>query len=135
MSFSVSLHLAQSPLGPSVLLQMVRFYPFSRLSNIPPYTRTSSSLSIIHRWTPRWPPFPGYCKQSCSERADHRSLQSRVWVSLGEHPEVGLLGPPSSLVRAFVLKSVLSGMRFFFRFHFHEIPFPSLHTQRVCLQI
>lgn len=58
----------------------------------------------------------------------HVSLRSRVWVFPDKHPEVGSLGPASSHVIAFVIKSILSGISIatlaFLFFYFHELSFP-----------
>ena len=66
-SLSDSLHSAWQILSPFTSLQMARFCLFLRLSNIPLYMCSTSSLSLLRWWTFRLLPCPGYCKQRCNE--------------------------------------------------------------------
>ena len=67
-SLSDSLHSIRHFLGASTLLRTARSRSFLWPSDIPLCIRDTSSCPSLCRWTSRWLPCLGYCKQCCYER-------------------------------------------------------------------
>ena len=126
-----------------MLSQMARFHSFLWLSKILFLYYIKSYIIFIHlsisehlSRTPR-----GDCKYCCNEhRGAHTFLNycfHFLWINVQQKTKLELPGFSLSFVRAFVWKSIWSGLSittpafFFFYFHFQKYPFPTLHSQSV----
>lgn len=137
---SDTLHSAQYPRCPSMVLQMEK-YPFASMAEqysivymyhlIFIHSPSMDTLAVSITW-PLQAVLSWIYGCTCP-------IELAFWVSLDKYTEVELLGPSFSFVATFVLKSILSGIYIatpvFLRFHFQEIPLIPLLSGCVCLSI